>query len=386
MAPFNPNTAKRMATNTPSSTKRGVAKMVSKKSARGGTRSIGTIAEAGLQDRLRSLPNDMLLCILTMLSVHDAARTAVLSKSWEHLFSECQSDTIDDKYVYLPHRSETSCSLPLSERCSIGIYGALASTLIKGRHSIRRFILEQTLPSQDAISKWLNTLSLVGVVEEIVLKMPCPKLFLPHFIFNCISLRSLSLSNFRWPHIDPNRVPIGYIPSWTLPLLVELTLRVMDMTPQDVMVLLQRCPALLSLSLCCPRRGGSLVIQCKNLLSLTIEGGKETANYSSVVIKDVPKLERLLGKPQILSLGCAIRDAIPRLHTVGIFHMHALKVVFGQLRTVALITNLDDSDEVQKAITSLHNLPQLETLHMQVSYMIIPPPCLLFFVCRFYWV
>jgi hypothetical protein len=26
-------------------------------------------------------------------------------------------------------------------------------------------------------------------------------------------------------------------------------------------------------------------------------------------------------------LGCAIRDAIPRLHTVGIFHMHALKVV-----------------------------------------------------------
>jgi hypothetical protein len=31
------------------------------------------------------------------------------------------------------------------------------------------------------------------------------------------------------------------------------------------------------------------------------------------------------------------------------------------------MTNLGKSDEVQKAITLLHKLPRLETLHMQVS-------------------
>jgi hypothetical protein len=255
--------------------------------------------------------------------------------------------------------------------------GSFIDTL-NDRRSIRRFIIEQTLLSHGAIFYCLHMLSLERVVEEIVLKMPCLKLWLPHSIFNCVSLRSLSLSNFHWPQINPNRAPPGYILSWKLPLLAELTLRLMDMTTRDVMDLLQRCPALLSLSLCCPRRGGSLAIQCKNLLSLTIEGGKEAASYS-VTIEDVPKLERLLTKSHTLSLGCMARDAMPRLHTAGIFHKHGLEVVFGQLRTIALVINLEDSGEVQMAIASLHNSPQLETLHMQVSYM-ISPPSLLFLV------
>ncbi|CAL5006673.1 unnamed protein product [Urochloa decumbens] len=368
MAPFNPNNSRRKAINTSSPAERGVAKRNLRKRTRGGTRSLGPADESSSQDRLSALPQDMLFYILTLVSLHDAARIAVLSKEWWHLFSECQSDTIDDKYV-CPERPrlETSLRCHLWEQRSHRISGALFDSYIKDR-PIRRLIIKQTLPSSEEISYWLNMLSLDAVVEEIVLEMPCPELCLPHFIFNCSSLRTLSLSNFRWPHIGgPYGVSTSYIPSWTLPVLAELTLRLMDMTVHNVMDFLRRCPALLSLSLCFPRRGGSLIIRCKNLLSLTIDGGNKSANYNSVGVEEAPKLERLLTRPPTLKLGVAARGAMPRLHTAGVFQKYGLQVVWEQLRTVALITNLDDSSEVQQAIMSLHNMPNLETFHMQMK-------------------
>ncbi|XP_025822370.1 putative F-box/LRR-repeat protein At5g41840 [Panicum hallii] len=314
MAPLNPNTAKRKATGTLKSAKCGVAKRVPKNPKRGGTRSSPTADEGDLQDRINTLPDDMLCCILTLLGVHDAARTTVLSKRWQHLFRspECQSDTIDDKYVWHAQRQlNTDSSWSMWEWRCPGITSALLASLARPRR-ICRFIIQQTLPWDSELSLWLKTLSQGGVVEEIVLEMPYLQVCLPHFIFNCSSLRSLSLSCLRWPLIDvPNGVPAGYIPSWMLPFLVELTLNYMDMTTRDTEDLLRRCPALLSLSICyslhvqdrsllnCdpnPVRGSqSLTIRCENLLNLTIQDGVVASSYDDEVsIVHAPKLERLL--------------------------------------------------------------------------------------------
>ncbi|CAO2201529.1 unnamed protein product [Urochloa humidicola] len=366
MAPLNPNNSRGKATNTSLSAKRGVVKRNLKKRTRGGTKS--SAEELGPQDRLSALPNDMLFCIFALLTIHDAARLAVLSKELWKLFSECQSDTIDDKYVF-PARPqlELGCSCTVWKRRSHGISGAIIDSLIR-RRPIHRLIIGQTLPSSQEISCWLNMLFRIKVVQEIVLEMPHRGLCLPHYIFKCSSLRTLSLSNFRWPHIGGSEgVQAGHIPSWTLPLLAELTLKLMDMTVQNVMDLLWRCPALLSLSLSCPRQGGSLVIRCKNLLSLTIDDGDKYANYNPVSIGESPKLERLLISRPSLKLSFGARGAMPRLHTVGMIQKYGLPIVWEQLRTVALITNLDDSSEVQQTILSLHNMPNLETLHMQMK-------------------
>ncbi|CAO2168887.1 unnamed protein product [Urochloa humidicola] len=365
MAPLNPNNSRRKSTNTSLSAKPGVAKRNLKKRTRGGTRS--SADELGLQDRLSALPNDMLFCIFALLTIHDAARLAVLSKELWNLYSECQSNTIDDKYVF-PARPqlELGCSCTMWERRSHGISGALIDCLIRSR-PIRRLIIKQTLPPSEEISWWLNLLCLNKVVQ-IVLEMPYRGLCLPHYIFKCSFLKTLSLSNFRWPHISgPEGVPANYMPSWTLPLLAELTLKLMDMTVQNVMDLLQRCPALLSLSLCYPRQGGRLIIRCKNLLSLTIDDGDKYASYNPVSVGEAPKLERLLISPSSLNLDFAARGAMPRLHIVGMIQRYGLPIVWEQLRTVALITNQDDSSEVQQVILSLHNMPNLETLHMQMK-------------------
>ncbi|CAO2187917.1 unnamed protein product [Urochloa humidicola] len=145
MAPFNPNNSRRKATNTSLSTKRKIAKRNLKKRTRGGTRS--SADELGPQDRLSTLLEDMLFCIFALLTVHDAAWLAVLSKKLWKLHSECQSSTIDDKYVFPAQpQLELGCSCTMWERRSRGISGALIDCLIRSR-SICRLIIKQTLPS-----------------------------------------------------------------------------------------------------------------------------------------------------------------------------------------------------------------------------------------------
>ncbi|RLN03401.1 hypothetical protein C2845_PM13G10900 [Panicum miliaceum] len=308
MAPLNPNTTKKKATDTPSSAKRGAAKRVLKNPTRGVTGSSRTADEGDLQDRISALPEDMLCCILTLLSVHDSARTTVLSKLWQHLFKS------------------------MWEWCCPGITSALIASLARPHSPIRRFIIQETLPWDSELSLWLEMLSQGGVVEEIVLEMPYLQVCLPHFIFNCNSLRSLNLSCLRWPLIDgPNGVPAGYVPSWTLSFLTELTLSYMDMTTRDTEDLVRRCPVLLSLSICYSIHvhDRSLTIRCENLLSLTIQDN--ASRYDEFSIMHAPKLERLLLVLDPLCLSGTRLEAFPRLHTLGIFKKYELQVALGQM-------------------------------------------------------
>ncbi|XP_062195236.1 F-box/LRR-repeat protein At3g03030-like [Phragmites australis] len=361
------------ATHTPLPAKRGVTKRSSNRTTRPGTVSSGNADEGRLKDRISALPDSLLCCILTLLSVRDAARTTVLSSPWRHILSspEYQYDTIDDNDMWHGRRRLDTRTHWYQDSNQWQLRSeAITSSLTRHRGPIRRFIVQRTLPLGCTVSEWLDTLSQRGAVEELVLEMPpFPQLLLPHFIFNCSSLRSLSLSNWSWPRIGPNEVPVGYFPAWMLPSLTELTLSWMDMTVRDVEDLLQRCPALLSLSIRYPRQSGTLEIRCKNLLSLTIAENYGFW-YALVRIVDAPKLVRLLWWPpsplHVVFEG-TLQEQTPRLHTLGIFQSSTLGVVLEQVKTIALITNVDNFNEVQQAILLLHNFPQLETLHMQMK-------------------
>jgi hypothetical protein len=65
-----------------------------------------------------------------------------------------------------------------------------------------------------------------------------------HSLLNCSSLHSLTLSKCCWPRYC---VLAFYSSEWTLPHVMELTLRYMGMTHGNIKDLLMRCPMLLGL-------------------------------------------------------------------------------------------------------------------------------------------
>jgi hypothetical protein len=123
--------------------------------------------------------------------------------------------------------------------------GAITSLIDTRYHSICWFIIRWKRTSADVMSRWLYRLSQSGVIEELVLEMPLPSpVGLSHSLLNCSSLHSLTLSKCCWPRYY---VLAFYSSEWTLPHVMELTLRYMDMTLGNIKDLLMRCPMLLGL-------------------------------------------------------------------------------------------------------------------------------------------
>ncbi|CAO2206451.1 unnamed protein product [Urochloa humidicola] len=317
---------------------------------------------------ITDLPRCILGTILTLLTIRDAARTAAASREWNHVFNspDCRADTIDDSDLWHGPRRPRSRSEWFKQREWRS--GAITSTLSYYGGAIRRFVIRQT----SLTVWWLRKLSDRGDLQELVLHMPSPPpLPLPHFVFDCGSLRSLSLANFTWPAGTTTSNSL----EWTLPHLVELTLIRMDMAAGEVEVLLRRrCPALLSLVVSYPRRAGRMRVQSETLRSVTFVGQLGGTNSYCVWItaSNAPNLRRLLWWPPAPFCVRYGPDTwgMPRLDTLGVFHRHAIspvEVTIWNVRTIALTTNMDSCKEVQEAIHMLHKLPMLEILHLQLD-------------------
>jgi hypothetical protein len=365
MAPFIPDAKRGKSTTTnPSSQQHSDA--AAKRSNTTTNVSSGN-AEEGI-DRISTLPDTILGCILTLLSVTEAARMTEISKIWWRVFSSpnYKLDCINDSDVWRGQRRPRDNMFHKQSEWRRGVITSLLDTRYR---SIRCFIIRWTRTSADVMSRWLYMLSQSGVIEELVLDMPLPSpVGLSHSLLNCTSLCSLTLSNCCWPQYN---VPSIYSSEWTLPHVTELTLRHMDMTLEDIKDLLMRCPMLLSLSIGYIRRIGTLDIKCKNLLSITNVGGDWCYKLRIV---DAPKLERMLWwpMPPLLTLDKTLIAQAPSLLTLGIFH-HCPAVQVGHgvmlehVKTIALFLGMDHLQELDQFITTLRHSPHLETLHLWVS-------------------
>ncbi|KAK3124711.1 hypothetical protein QOZ80_7BG0591060 [Eleusine coracana subsp. coracana] len=326
MSPTNPNAKKTRATATSSSAE-------------------CCVTNEG-DDRFSSLPHSILGYILTLLSVTEAARMTAVSRTWRDVFKspDYKFDGINDSELWRGQCRPRHRSVYL-DQSAVWRFSTITSLLDARHDSIHRFTIKQTLMKDNVITGWLYTLSQSGI------------------ILNCSSLRCLSLSNCRWPR---SNVRAFFLPRWTLPLVTELTLSYMDMTPEDIKDLLTRCPALLSLSLGYSDHYGVLEIQFKNLLSLTILGLWQYV----VRVVDAPKLERLFCWPfAARTYQRTIPAHTPRLYTIGMLRHCPFEdgVVLEQVRTIAFFSNVDKLEDLYQIIKTLRHVSYLETLHIKMK-------------------
>ncbi|KAL6639900.1 hypothetical protein ACP70R_022495 [Stipagrostis hirtigluma subsp. patula] len=353
------------------SSKGGVDKKISSKRKRMGTRFTDNAGATEQQDRISALPRDMLCCILTLLTVRDAARTTLLSKEWKPLFSSpgCQSDSINDNELWDgPRRPSTRLDWDNQKLWRVR---RITTSLQRYKGRLHRFIIQKTRPHQRVADLWLRLLSMRKAIQDLILDIPRvgQYLRLSHFIFSYSSLRSLTLSHWRWPRINANDSLEGYSSTWMLHHLTELTLSWMDMTAADIEDLLRRCPGLLSLSISYLRQGGSIAIRCGNLQSLTIGKSRQDWNLTLLVL-EAPMLERLLWCHPLpfYNVSQMQMAETPRLHTIGIYWQASagVRAMTKQVRTIAMAINVDYNDVTKRTMSMLFHLPHLETLHLEI--------------------
>ena len=225
-----------------------------------------------LADRISSLPDDVLVDIVSLLPTKDGARTQVLSSMWRHLW----------------------CSAPLNLDFHDDHVGIVASDIshILSTHPgpVRRFVMPRPChgkqyPTSTVRDGWLRSPALDNL-QELQFSGDGDSLLLPS-----VHRFSPTLCIARFS--DCSILAAGGNDAGPLhwPLLKQLTLFSVSISESSLHALLAGCPVLESLLLLYNRGLSRLQIVSRSLRSIGVHSGH---NGQQLVIEDAPCLERLL--------------------------------------------------------------------------------------------
>ncbi|KAJ4834386.1 hypothetical protein Tsubulata_007328 [Turnera subulata] len=231
-------------------------------------------------DGLSSLPDALLIYILSFLTAKDAVKSSVLSKRWNNLWLQISS-------LLFSHADSG---------CSLDTFAAFVTQVLIFHEApkIRRFHLQMEGYQEHlapAVDEWLR-FAITRQAEDLNLEFNASShqntqhLSLHEFFYNNQSLRLLSLQGFRLCHTD------GAV-CW--PCLTRLCLTHIEMEDEQMRKILCGSPSLLDLE----------IVNCQGLLSLNLTG-MNVKNVSVGLVwqeEGVSGLKLLIPKVVSLSLS-----------------------------------------------------------------------------------
>ncbi|XP_017226024.1 F-box/FBD/LRR-repeat protein At1g13570-like [Daucus carota subsp. sativus] len=148
-------------------------------------------------DRISSLPVELIYCILAHLPIHDVARTSILSRTWRNIWKTHTRLILDDSF-------SLKVSSKKSESCLSAFSGAVDKILFVHTGSIWDF--ELYVPEklhQSHIDRWCKHLSDKGIRTLKLSNSEWNGCSIPSYIFDCSELTQLKLS--KWFLSPPHK-------------------------------------------------------------------------------------------------------------------------------------------------------------------------------------
>ncbi|KAK4371093.1 hypothetical protein RND71_010568 [Anisodus tanguticus] len=183
------------------------------------------------EDRFSALPSDLIDDILSLLPIHDAARTSILSKIWRYIWAMLPYLEVDK--LFCKELAEKSLSV---------FKETLDTILLQHIGNVVSFDLDVSgveLSSYTNIDRWMLYVTRNGV-KELTLNMSDNISYkLPYYIFNCSTLTYLELFNCAFKPsnyflgfqnlIDLHLEKVTFMPTMefyviNVPLLLDLTI------------------------------------------------------------------------------------------------------------------------------------------------------------------
>ena len=275
-------------------------------------------------DRLSDLPDAILVSILSLLPLDDAARCTVLAPRWRRLFS---STLLLDFDATMPGRLDIIGAVNF-------ILAAHPTAPVRSFRARWRYIP----PDKDLSSGgWLQELARRGV-EELYLDLDLHHWHqrIPVSLFDCSSLKRLRARACTFPDVPKGR--FGAAPSPPLARLTEIELYRVVISDAFVNFLLSQCTALELLRKHGRKKCGRVHVRSPSLKILSSDG-----NFDKLFIEYAPSLEWLLGEYMYLkgrgSKGVCLKIAhAPKLKFMGYLSMNLQKIEIGKtIFTVSLL-------------------------------------------------
>uniref|UniRef100_A0A0D9V594 Uncharacterized protein n=1 Tax=Leersia perrieri TaxID=77586 RepID=A0A0D9V594_9ORYZ len=278
-------------------------------------------------DYISLLPDNILVTVLSLLPLDDAARSTVLATRWRRLFPS----TLLDFRAFAPGRDVVT-----------------AVTTILAAHPTARVRSFQTnwlyFPHEDdpSVERWLHDLAGRGV-QELSLSFRERWQRIPSSIFSCASLKRLHADSCTFPDATEATAPLAA--------LTEIDLFGVNISEESLGALLSRCTALEYLRMRSTGKCRSIQIRSASLKTFCGSG-----DFKEIFIEHAPNLERVHGNSMYMRK--------PHLKVV-----HAPKLEFLDYLAMNFSTiEIGESIFTEDGICVKTLMPSLKTLAVELSY------------------
>ncbi|CAO1945095.1 unnamed protein product [Urochloa humidicola] len=291
-----------------------------------------------LRDRLSDLPDAILISILSLLRLDEAARCTVLASRWRRLFA---SPLLLDFDANMPGRRDIIGTVN-------SILAAYPAAPVRSFRACWSF-----LPRDQDLSSggWLQELARRGV-EELFLDFNFRdwQHRIPDSLFDCFSLKRLRARYCTFPDVPKAG---GAAP--LLAHLTEIELWRVSISGDAVNFLLSQCTALERLKMNGTSKCGRVHVRSPSLKVLDSDG-----DFDELFVEFAPNLEWLFGRYMYMKGGlkrvCLKIAHAPKLKFLGYLGMNFEKIEIGE--TIFTEDRID--------VKTL--MPSLKTLAIEVSY------------------
>uniref|UniRef100_A0A7N0V5Q1 F-box domain-containing protein n=1 Tax=Kalanchoe fedtschenkoi TaxID=63787 RepID=A0A7N0V5Q1_KALFE len=148
-----------------------------------------------LVDRISDLPDNVLDCIMSKLTLLDAVRTSVVSKKWRHCWTWARKLEFDIDFFR-----------DVIYNKNLELSNVVDSVLTQHRGPIYKFLLHacnSLSPNESLdISQWLTLLSEKGIKELYLQAYMFSRISISSELFNCPSLERVTLCNCEITCLD----------------------------------------------------------------------------------------------------------------------------------------------------------------------------------------
>ncbi|KAL6614576.1 hypothetical protein ACP70R_036846 [Stipagrostis hirtigluma subsp. patula] len=326
------------------------------------------------RDRLSDLPDAILVSILSLIPLDEAARCTVLASRWRRLFSPT---LLLDFSAYMPSRRNVLKAVN-------SVLAAYPTAPVRSFRADRRFRVDKDTSDggwlQELARRGLQELSLDFDLYESQRRIPAP-------LFACASLTRLRASHCTFPEIPD--AGAGAAPP--LACLTEIDLWHVTISEESLNVLLSECTALERVNMQGMGRFGRVHVRSPSLKILNCDG-----KIDELFIEYAPSLEWVHGRYMYHKAASeeGVRLTVahaPKLEFLGYLGMNFQAIEFGQtiftehqihvktlmpsLKTLAIKVSYTRDGYINWIMQLLHLFPCLETLYIRSdSWSVIQDP------------